>query len=633
MDGRSSSGAESSFGSNHAESADRNATGLANSAATSLRLDGPHFEHARQAPAAVAPKRDSQVLLQASQMLQQLQQDLAAQEQREAEINARELQFAEREQAFELWSRRIRTELEERRAALLASESTLAQRLAALDDRLRDVDQQTEALREQQASIEAERIATAHETALRTAVEQAELNQLRQQLADEWTKLEIEKASLQEQQASSREQLATELSDERQKLVDALAVEWKQQRDAFEAERSAWEQQRATVEQELAQRKLSYDSALQALDTQLNNRRAAFEAEFQQLRSAAEIALQAERSAWELAQRTAIADQQKDRVQLETRLRFQQEHLEKVRAELEQQQQEFRHERQLLRQQLEDDTAQLERRREQLKLYQQSLDERTQSLDRERDTLQSCRQAWDSTFDADREALESERQAWDDERRHQQLELQRQRDVLASHSESLERKRSRLERLRVEIEDTHRTTLELRLAVEETWAQIADALGGDEEARIRVDQSRQALVFYYQELHAAIEAQREELQELQSRFDHQRLTFHDERQTLMQWLTERDESLRAEEIRQRQAAAEMSVREVEWRHQRDLWLAEKLEAESTIRRLLEQLASDTATEQPSPSTVAPQTVGAAALGGPHFALDRRMATANQPQHN
>ncbi|HUQ69109.1 MAG TPA: hypothetical protein VM165_06290, partial [Planctomycetaceae bacterium] len=260
-----------------------------------------------------------------------------------------------------------------------------------------------------------------------------------------------------------------------------------------------------------------------------------------------------------------------------------------VRQELEAAQAEFRRERQLERQRLEDDALQLERRIAQVNQYKAALDEQAKSLDRERETLAKCRKAWDSTAGADRDALRAERDAWEQDRRRQELDLQRQQAAIANHAESLERKRDRLERLRNELEDTHRSTLELRLAVEEGWAQIAHAVGDDEEARLRVDQARQALVLYYQELHAGIAGQRRDLMELQTRVDDQRLVFHDERQTLLHWLTERDEQLRQEELRLREQAQTVAANEAAWQTTRDQWLTEKLAADSLIRRLLSDL--------------------------------------------
>ncbi len=584
-----------------------------------LRLDGPHASFAgSEAPTGRGLRRDPQLLLEASQMLQQLEVDLAEQERRDAALSAREAELSEQRAAFDRWASRMRAELEERREALLTNESALAERLSAMDDRLRDLDQQRERLDIAEADLARSREVMQTEAAAELAAERTHLQALRQEIADDYIQLDAARRDFAEQQSVAQRQLDDRLADERQQLWTSLTTEWQQRRDAFEAERSAWELQKAAAEQEVSQLRHRYDQALLGLETQLANRRAAAEAELAARRDEFEQRLGEERAAWEQTQQSALADHQKERVLLETRMRFQQEHLDKVRAEVEAQQQSVRLERQQSRRQTEEDILQLERRREQLRLFQQSLDEQSCSLDREREALLKCREAWDSTVDGDREALKAEQTAWEEERRRQQMELERQREALVGHSESLERKRSRLERLRRELEDTHRTTLELRLAVEESWAQIADAVGGEEEARLRVDQARQALVLYYQELHAAITTQREELLDQQTRFDHQRVAFHDERQTLMQWFSERDEQLRSGEEKLRREAAEIAAREGEWRRSRDQWLSEKLESEATIRRLLSELQDRTPTAEDPPS-IAGMTFG---TQGPTFAPEQ-----------
>ncbi|MCH8138511.1 MAG: hypothetical protein IH926_06105, partial [Proteobacteria bacterium] len=67
----------------------------------------------------------------------------------------------------------------------------------------------------------------------------------------------------------------------------------------------------------------------------------------------------------------------------------------------------------------------------------------------------------------ERERLRDERRNWDQERQAQSAELRRQQDMLELHAENLEGRRERLDRLRAELEETHNSTLEMRIAVEE----------------------------------------------------------------------------------------------------------------------------------------------------------------------
>lgn len=592
-------------------------SGVPASPTTAVQAASPTLSPDRQ-----ALRRDTQVLLEATQMLQRLQDEMAEQDRREALLSSAQEQFTADRQAFDLWSARMRAELEERRAALAADESSVVTRLSTLESSLQELVAERHAVQVERQQVADARSEMEQELQTRLTRERAELLELRQSLADQFTQLEVARSQLAEDQAAAEEARATQLQQEREQLWAALTAEWQQNRQEFDAERRAWAIQRQTQDAELTQLRDRYDQAILGLETQLTNRRAATMADLQQKRDACELELTELRAAWSEEQALLHADQQRERVQWETRLRFQSEHLEKVRHELEVAQAEFKQERQQQRQVLEEDARQLERLRMQTQQFRESIEAQSQSLERERQALLKCRKAWDSSVDTDRATLQAERDAWEQDHRRQQIELQRQRDTLATHAESLERKRQRLDLLRTELEDTHRATLELRLAVEEAWAQIADALGTDDEARMRVDQARQALVMYYQELHSAIASQREDLLEQQARFDQQRLVFHDERQTLMEWLTDRDEQLRHSEERLRQDQLAASLREQDWQKAQDQWLVEKLSAEALIRKLLGQLG------EPSEQVAALAATVEGIPTAPHF-LTRQPSTLQQ----
>lgn len=530
-------------------------------------------------------RRDASLLLEASRLMQELESDLAEHDRREQALADREAEFESRRTEFDWWANRIRAELEDQRSACQAQEVALARRMTALDDQIRELEQGAEALESARRMLDETRAGLRGEIEQELANEYAKLEAVRQQLDAECAEFQKTLTEFAEQHRTAELRLQEQLESERQQLWTTLTQSLESQKAAFAAELS-----RQQIEQnDLRVLRERYESAVAAFDTQQINRRAACEAELTAHRDNTHAELAAEQAAWCERQEQLVTDWQKERALHEARLRFQQDHLDKVRMELETAQADFRRERQLERQRLADDAELLERRIIQLNQYRAALDEQAKSLDRERDALTKSRKAWDSTTDADRATLRAERDAWEQDRRRQELDLQRQQAALANHGESLERKRDRLERLRYELEDTHRSTLELRLAVEEGWAQIAHAVGHEEDARHRVEQARQALVLYYQELHAGLAEQRRELIDLQTRLEEQRLVFRDERQTLMHWLTERDEHLRREEERLQQQAEQVTASEAAWRSTRDQWLSEKLAAESLIRRLLTEL--------------------------------------------
>ena len=224
----------------------------------------------------------------------------------------------------------------------------------------------------------------------------------------------------------------------------------------------------------------------------------------------------------------------------------------------------------------------------QIDLYRSSIDEREKSLDREQELFERAQKAITNTVDLDRISFQAERDAWEQQRHIQQSDLRRQKEALTTLGENLESRRARLDKLRAELEETHRATLEMRLAVEEAWAQLTQVAGQD-EARQRVEQVRESLIGYYQQMHDSLEEQRREQFDALSKFERQRAEFAEERQTLTNWLAARDEELKSGEERLRVAAIDASSHHAHWLAARDRWLMEKAEAEKLIRRLLASL--------------------------------------------
>ena len=439
-----------------------------------------------------------------------------------------------------------------------------------------------------------------------------------------WQKLrDAEKAELEREKAffestvtsanaefvTTREALAIELAELREqhkRQLEAEQNEWKQTREleqvelraarqefdrevqtareaheiALQSERGAWEETRRREEAESI-------AARESLDRQLLAQREQ-EAE----------GLHAERREWEqnlTREKETLAALQselmRERTLIESRIRFQQDHLDKSRYEFEQVQNEHRRERQVEQQRLEEAGMQIIRRLRQVDQYRSSIDEREKSLDREHEVFHQMREAITSTVELDRLNIQAERQAWDQEREYQQTELRRQQEAVAERVESLESRRARLDKLRAELEETHRATLEMRLAVEEAWAQVTTATD-PEDARERVEQARKALIDNYQQLHATLNEQRHDQFEAQAKFERQRTEFAEERQKLTLWFAARDEELRQGEERLRISTAESSLQHTNWLAARDRWLIERTEAEQLIRRLLSSLGEN-----------------------------------------
>jgi hypothetical protein len=594
------------------------------------------------------PRANSQLLLEAGRILEQLQVQ-------DAELGERQRLLDERVAAFEAEKRQFNSHrltedalLEERRQKLISDEAALAQRLGEAHEMLSQIDAGRSTLERERADLERHRATLRGELVTEFQQDRQAIEADRLELAREFERARTLTSALDERLRETTAEAERLIQAERERLWQTLINEWEERRSEFQRDHDAWlatvqaekleiEREKAfyeaavrNAETDFAKARLEQETELQALrqaeiaalqaereslfhkieaeredweaalseqDAQLKSARdeqaAGMQVERQQHEEtllAERIELQAERDEWEKTRSAQLAELQGERSVLESRIRFQQEHLEKLRTDLDRAQNEHRRERQIERQRLEDDSQQIVRRMRQIDLYRASIDEREKSLERERDVLEKSRRAFSSSVDVDRLNLQREQSAWQAERQIQQSELLRQQELYSSHADGLESRRIRLEKLRTELEETHRSTLEMRLAVEESWAELSQAAGQD-VARQRVEQVRNALVGYYRQLHDEIVEQRREHLESQTKFERMRAEFHDERQKLMEWISSRDQELRVGEERLRLGAADAASRDSIWQAARDRWMQEKAEAEQVIRKLLAELGN------------------------------------------
>lgn len=569
--------------------------------ARGYRLDGPHSSFSASEPPPRPARRDT--LSEMMAQIVQLQAEMDTQAERENLLAEREQRLTFERAEFDRWRseheqllQAAELRLQTREQALLEGEQRLvlqeqsqSERLTQLEDGWAQLQEAREHSDHDRRTLTEELAAIEHDRALLRSQIQSELAAEREAITQAQLVLQERARDLDEAEAQSRARIDDLLQQERQGLWQTLSLEWQQRHTAFEAERQQWDGHRAQIQSQLEELRAVCQSAYNDLDHELAKRRDAAEAELAERRVTVEAEIAALRETWEASQTTSLADQQRERGVLESRLRFQQEHLDKTRVDLERQQLDFRQERQQERQRLEDLDQQFRRRMQHLALYRDALGEQAQSLDREAATFQKVRRAWDDSVATSRALFETEQSQWKQDADRQRLELTRQQDALTKHSDNIEGRRQRLEKLRLELEETHRSNLELRLAVEEAWAQIAQALGSDEEARLRVEQARQGLTLYYQELHAGLLAQRRDLIDLEHRVQHERSEFHTERQTLVQWLHERDTTLQAREADIAEQLQQTLHEQSTWRTLQQRWMTERLEAESVIRRLLCEL--------------------------------------------
>lgn len=393
-------------------------------------------------------------------------------------------------------------------------------------------------------------------------------------------------SELNQREAELLAQAAELTSAEQQQRVAGEELE--RERHRLAAEQQDWRRAEAVFRLELAAER-------EELKAELAREREGLLAELVPLREAAEADRQAAAHELEAARETLRlerdqleAEYRQERVLLENRLRFQQEHLDRSREELERAQVEFRVEQQRARVWLEEQQYQIRGLRRHLDERHDLVEEKSASVDREQDLVVKTRRALEAGLAADREQLQQDREAFERERDATRADLRRQQDLVALHAENLETRRNRLDQLRAELEETNRKTLETRVAVEEAYSRLAQQAGPD-IAKVRVEEARQVLAEYYRFTRDALIQQRLEIDQAQQRLVQQRQQLDADRNALAEWGAEQQAQVARREQQLDELRGEIDVREQEARAMRERWLGERREAEAVIRQLLEQL--------------------------------------------
>jgi len=434
---------------------------------------------------------------------------------------------------------------------------------------------------------------------------QKELEQREQRLLTQLAQLDQEQRSVRMWIAQSEEEL-----NERQEAFDRRDLELSQRESRcrqieaeVEEERIELLQSRAELETrtervEHAERRLEQDlgTIREQKEREWEADRLSMEAEIDQKRRH----LEAEHQDYREAQSRLEEELQQERQLLENRVRFQLDHLDKMRHEMEEHQREFLITQQGLANRNLRERQQLELQKHQMLRFRELLEEREQSLDRSWDSLHKTRKAFLDNCHEVQERLDLEQRGLAREHELRQAELQRQHQMLTAHAENLEARHLRLEELRLELEGTHRQLLEMRVAIEESTAQLAQAIG-EAGARERIDQSRRSISEFYHKSQESLLGQRREIEQLRAGLQHQREEFLKERELMTDWVKERDDLLKLREVSLRKGEEDLTSRETAWQKLREFWQSEKLQAERVIRDLLRQLEEKEA-GMPNPDT-------------------------------
>lgn len=533
----------------------------------------------------------AELLSQAGEIANHLKLQFAEISRREQSLNSQLSELDNERRKIRMWVSQIEEQYDEREESLRDKETDLIRKAVECEKLAKTVQQEQENIFEAQDRLEQERSEMRDQILAEFAQQREDLERQRLDLINERNRI--------------HEQVMESLSNQRGDL-DRDREEWRGVKQTeinhLKNEREILEETVRKVENDLTSRKEKFDLELKTRQAEWQSKKLSEEEDLESrkrdfvIRSEEvenQLSIQREDLQREYATRADEFEQK--RTLIENRIKFQENHLLRLRGQIEQDQHDFQRQQQIQQQQHEQNERIHILRMKQLDRFRDLLQQREQSLEKERTTYAELRRSVERYEVNQKQRMSDEHEIWKKDREAQKVELRRQQDMLALHAENLERRRERLDTLRAEVEETHRGTLEMRLALEEGWAQLTQT-EGEEAARERLEKAREGLANHYRQLRESLSVERQELDHSQELFHRHRDEFRQERQKVSEWVAERDEQIRLRSEQLRFEAEQLAVRNASWDEKREIWLQEKIQAEQIIRDLLQQLTDLTGIE-------------------------------------
>jgi hypothetical protein len=182
------------------------------------------------------------------------------------------------------------------------------------------------------------------------------------------------------------------------------------------------------------------------------------------------------------------------------------------------------------------------------------------------------------------EEVRSERQQMADAQRKALAEVEKKRQAIQRRNEHLDRYRVALEQLRNELQRMLRETLEIRLATEELWVQLAGA-APPAALTSSLGRVRSQLADQYRLARAELQKQKQELESIREELATQCEHFTAHKKRYEQWAAARQQQIE-DQVEQLWARKQnLDDQETRFRQQTAQWEAQRHEYEQTIRSL------------------------------------------------
>jgi hypothetical protein len=544
-------------------------------------------------PVGDVDRLEEDLLIQTAQVVQQVRRQIGDVARRETALTAQLKQLDQERRTLRLDQQNFQAETLETRESLKQRRAELAVESDELRRQKADRVSQQESLAGERQQLEADRETLRQDVQRELDERSGELHAEKMVLSQR--RIEFENEIDESRQSMQGELQAARIELEREINEAALSAELRAKQEQFECERERFQQTidgwHQKIELEEAQRRIERERLVETqtkAEHELDELRRATWREFEDEYAQHQKQMLIDRRRAEEQIDAKAIDLKKQQALKESSLRFQEDHLNRLRSEVEQAQESFRFEYQKSRQRLEDLVDLQRRRSRQLDHRYNILAQFADSLYRQQEALARLQQSTEQGRHRERERLASERQALKLHEQTQQSENRRQSDMVTMHAENLDKRRDRLDKLRGELEERHRELLQTQMAVDEAWAQLAQVTG-DETAENRIAEAREKLSDHYAQLRVGLNSQRREVDESREQLESQKEAFRAERQGQTDWVAQQGEQLRRHEEQLESQFAQLEQQESNHRLAQDSWLCERLEAERIIRELLAEL--------------------------------------------
>lgn len=216
------------------------------------------------------------------------------------------------------------------------------------------------------------------------------------------------------------------------------------------------------------------------------------------------------------------------------------------------------------------------------------LEEAESLLAEERVDLAQQRERFEKESQALRKKLTNESDAFEQDRSAWQAEYKAMLEHAERRESEIDRRESALERLQVELQTTQREVLEMRLATEETWAQLTGLLAPAALTR-SISKVRVQLADHYSHALQQINDSRGELREASAKIGAEFESLEQRRVSVEEWSLRRHEALGEAASRLEGREKELNRQQRQYEQYEARWASERESYREQIRTLLVEL--------------------------------------------